>query len=107
MEVSLPSEYRAFLARHGSFEGFLTGEASPSYIELWSLDDLPDNNRDIQIAEYAPGFLAFASDGGGEVLAFDATGAVYMLPLIGMAPEAAMKLTGNFSELADRFELAT
>jgi hypothetical protein len=54
---------------------------------------------------HAPGFLAFAGNGGGEVLAFDAIGAVYMIPLIGMEAEQAIKIADSFAEFAETFEL--
>ena len=57
------------------------------------------------MAVYAPGFLAFAGNGGGEVLAFDALGAVYMIPLIGMEAEQAVKIANSFTEFAQTFEL--
>jgi hypothetical protein len=104
MKPTLPAEYEQFLAAHGTFEGMTSGE--PGYIALWSVAELPGNNFDILIQQYAPGFLAFAGNGGGEVLAFDASGTVYMLPLIGMEPRHAVKVAGSFGELAVRFELA-
>ena len=104
MTPSLPAEYGQFLAAHGAFEGFTSGE--PGYIALWALAELPGNNSDIQIEKYAPGYLAFAGNGGGEVLAFDASGTVYMLPLIGMEPRYAVKVANSFGELVARFELA-
>ena len=106
MEISVPTKYEAFLAEHGPFEGFLVGDELPGYVELWALGELVGNNREIEIAEYAPGFLAFAGNGGGEILAFNAAGAVYMLPLIGMAPDVAIKVSDCFTELAAKFELA-
>lgn len=72
-----PAQYTDFLAAHGAFEGFTTGEGRPSYVALWPIEDIPGNNADIQIENDAPGFVAFAGDGGGEVLAFDASGAVF------------------------------
>jgi len=54
---------------------------------------------------YAPGFLAFAGNGGGEVLAFDAAGAVYMLPLVGLGPDEAIRVASSFAEFAGTFEL--
>lgn len=103
--LSVPKEYQQHIDKHGTFEGFTSGE--PGYIELWSLEDLSSNNADIQIQVYAPGYLAFAGNGGGEVLAFNATGAVFMLPLIGMEPSCAILVAGSFAELAARFEHAT
>lgn len=99
------NEYQKYIEQFGTFEGSTSGE--PGYIELWSLEDLPDNNTDIQIQEFAPGFLAFAGNGGGEVLAFNARGAVFMLPLIGMDPKCAIPVAGSFAELAARFEHAS
>jgi len=104
MTVPVPSEYTRFLDTHGAFEGFVTGE--PGYIALWSLDELSGNNSDIQIQQYAPGFVAFAGNGAGEVLAFDKAGAVFMLPLVGMEPCHAVAVANCFSDLAARFELA-
>ncbi|MBO9880707.1 SMI1/KNR4 family protein [Xanthomonas sp. D-109] len=106
MEVSVPTTYKDFLAMHGPFEGFLLDEAPPGYIELWQLDDIASNNQDIEISKHAPSYLAFAGNGGGEVLAFDSSGAVYMLPLIGMAADTAIKVADCFTELASRFDPA-
>lgn len=106
MKIAVPVEYSIFLARYGAFEGFVSGDEMPGYVELWSLEAIEGNNRDMEIAGCAPGLLAFAGDGGGEVLAFDSDGAVYMLPLIGMAPGTAIKVADCFADLAARFELA-
>lgn len=47
---------------------------------------------------YAPGFLGFATSGGGEMLAFSPTGAVVYAPFIGMEPEAALPLASTWRE---------
>lgn len=99
MTIALPSELEHFIAEHGLFEGF-TRNDSPGYVELWAIEDIPRENTAIEMDEYAPGFLAFAGDGGGEVLAFNAAGAVYMIPLIGMEAEQAIKVADSFAELA-------
>lgn len=101
MTPSLPEEYKQFLIAHGAFEGFTTGE--PGYIALWPLNEIPGNNLDISIQQYAPGYLAFAGNGGGEVLVFDTSGAIYRLPLIGMEPRHAIKIANSFGELSARF----
>jgi hypothetical protein len=104
MAPTLPYQYEQYMMAHGTLEGFTSdGEM---YVSLWELSDISVCNSDIQIQEYAPGFLAFGGDGGGEILAFDVSGAVYKLPLIGMEPGVAIKLAGSFTELASRFELA-
>lgn len=106
MNLPIPVEYEQFLAAHGVFEGFTVGDDMPGYVALWPLAEISGNNADIEIQEHAPGYLAFAGNGGGEVLAFDATGAVYMLPLIGMEPRYAVRVANSFGDLAARFELA-
>lgn len=104
MTIALPDDLKHFIAKHGLFEGF-TCNNSPGYVELWAIENIPEENTTIEMNVYAPGFLAFAGNGGGEVLAFDAAGAVYMIPLIGMEAEQAIKIADSFAELAETFEL--
>lgn len=103
MLPSIPSDYTNYIREDGLFEGFTADEARPGYIVLWALDEIAGNNSDLEIEMYAPGFIAFAGNGGGEVLAFDEKGSVYMLPLIGMEPEAAIRIADNFQEFARGF----
>jgi hypothetical protein len=103
MALSIPQDYLDYVRTHGIFEGETSDDAEPGYIELWSPDAIRATNEDIEIESLAPGFVAFAGNGGGEALAFDAGGAVYMLPLIGMAPECAEFVAKNFKSLAERF----
>ncbi|WP_143133033.1 SMI1/KNR4 family protein [Pseudoduganella namucuonensis] len=103
MALTVPQEYLEYIRAHGIFEGFTSDEAEPGYIELWAPEAIPANNRDIEVESLAPGFLAFAGNGGGEVLAFDAAGAVYMLPMIGMASDYAVQVANDFESLAERF----
>ncbi|MBD9415234.1 SMI1/KNR4 family protein [Pseudomonas sp. PDM16] len=103
MEISIPPEYLEFIALHGAVESFTEGE--PGYVALWLPQDVAGNNKDIQIAELAPGYLAFAGDGGGEILAFNSKGEVFMLPLIGMEARYAQKIANNWSEFSESIEL--
>ena len=48
---------------------------------------------------FAPGFLGFGSNGGGELLAFDAAGRIVMLPMVGMSAHDAKLVAGSWSEL--------
>jgi hypothetical protein len=104
MTIALPDDLKHFIAKHGPFEGF-TRNDSPGYVELWAIENIPEENATIEMDVYAPSFLAFAGNGGGEVLAFDAAGAVYMIPLIGMKAEQAIKIADSFAEFAETFEL--
>ncbi len=103
MALTAPQEYLEYLRTHGIFEGFTSDEAEPGYIELWAPEEIPANNRDIEVESLAPGFLAFAGNGGGEVLAFDAAGVVCMLPMIGVASDCAVHVANDFESLAKRF----
>jgi len=104
IQPPIPSEYLEFLSTRELFEGSTINGAPPGYIALWAIEDLAKNNVDIQIEEYAPGYLAFAGNGGGEVLAFDHSGMVFMLPMIGMKADQAVKIADSFTELAARFQ---
>jgi len=104
MTIALPDDLKHFIAEHGLFEGF-TRDDSPGYVELWAVEDIPQENIAIEMDVYAPGFLAFAGNGGGEVFAFDIAGAVYMIPLIGMEAEQAIRIADSFAEFAETFEL--
>ena len=105
MEIRIPPEYLEFIAVHGAVESFTEGE--PGYVELWLPQNIAENNEDIQIKELAPAYLAFAGNGGGEILAFNSQGEVFMLPLIGMEARYAQKISKNWSELAGRIKLST
>ncbi len=106
MTPNLPIEYQEYLVEHGAIATFTTGDDMPAYVKLWPKEEISWRNSEIKMTEYAPDFLAFAGNGGGEVLAFDRTGAIYMLHLCDMDPECAIKVARTFSELAGRFDLS-
>ena len=99
MKITLPREYLAYL-KDGSDAGETEGE--PGYFQLWHPGEVEALNQSYQVAEYAPGFLGFGSDGGGEMLAFDAAGAVFKIPFVGMAPEEAQKIADSWIEVVSR-----
>ena len=104
VKIPLPDDLKHFIAERGLFEGFMR-DGSPGYVELWAIENISKLNAEIEIDTFAPGFLAFAGNGGDEVLAFDATGVVFMIPLIGMEPTSAIKVAASFAEFAETFEL--
>lgn len=81
-------------------EGFLEGELSiePEWYVLWRPEELEEFNRDYQLAEYAPGFLTFGGNGGGELLVVNELGEVFYMPCIGMAPDTAIKVANSLQE---------
>lgn len=101
MSIDLSSEYWDFLESDDAIsEGVVDGE--PGYFALWHPDEVEELNRSLQVAELAPGFLGFGSDGGGEMLAFDAAGAVFCLPMIGMASHHARKVANSWPDFQRR-----
>ncbi len=97
IHVKLPAEYIQYV--HSS--DVLWGETNyefGGYFDLEPLDNIEQFNRDIEILVYAPEFVAFASDGGGEVFVFDQEGQIFLLPLIGMDPSAAIKVALSWQE---------
>ena len=87
--MDLPKEYIEYVSSDGIKEGEADFEFG-GYFRLEPLENLSVVNKEIEIEEYAPGFVAFASDGGGEVFVFDHEGKIYLMPLIGMDSNEAM-----------------
>ena len=81
-------------------EGFIEGELSvePEWYVLWHPEELEEFNLDYQLSEYAPGFLTFGGNGGGELLAVNESGEVFYMPCIGMAPDTAIKIANSLQE---------
>lgn len=102
----LPSSYVPYIKASGSFECPTRDDTEPGYVVLWGFDEILQSNSEVEIEKYAPGFIAFGGDGGGELLAFDADGVVYMLPMIGMESDCAMRIAETFEELEGRLEIS-
>ncbi len=94
----MPAEYANFLAASDGGEGFV-GE---TYIVLWKAGELDELNDDFNVAASAPGLVMFGTDGGEEGFAFDARGAVVMIPITAMDPATARPVGGSFREFLDR-----
>jgi hypothetical protein len=107
MLPSLPSAHIEYIKATGPSECFIRDDAEPGYVVLWALDEILKSNSEVEIEKYAPGFIAFGGNGGGELLVFDAIGAVFMLPMIGMEPDCAIRVAETFEELVSRFEVSS
>jgi hypothetical protein len=100
MSFPLPADYLAYIQAGGRSEASTDG--LPGYFALWPPDQIEASNRAYEVSLYAPGFLGFGTDGGGELLAFDASGAVFMLPLVGMEPRYAKKVADTWHDVSGR-----
>ncbi|OAK66103.1 hypothetical protein A3K87_10100 [Variovorax paradoxus] len=101
MIAQLPPEYCQHVTTNGLFEGRVVTATYEGDIILWGEEEVASANAAMEVDACAPGFIAFAGDGGGEVFMFDNAGAIYLLPMIGMEPEAAMPVAANFLELCE------
>jgi len=101
MNIPLPTEYLDYVKNGGRLVSFTKDE--PGYFILWPVAEIEKMNGEYQVAEFMEGFLGFGSDGGGEMLAFDVTGAVYKLPFVGYSSkEDAWKVADRWSEVVER-----
>lgn len=105
MLPSLPSAHVEYIKATGPFECCTRDDSEPGYVVLWAIDEISKNNSEVEIETYAPGFIAFCGNGGGELLVFDSTGAVFMLPMIGMEPNCAIRVAETFEDLVSQFEV--
>lgn len=98
---TLPADYLEFLALSNGGEGELGVE--PGWFQLWPAEDVAALNAKYHVSEFLPGFTAFGSNGGGEMLAFGPDGAVSMVPFIPMDAAEARIIAPNFTALAWTF----
>ena len=99
--MKLPDEYIEYLKNGGDTE-FETDFEFGGYVILEPLEHVDKFNRDIEINKYAPDYLAFGSDGGSEVFAFDKAGAIHLMPMIGMSPNDAIKISDSWKNYISR-----
>jgi cell wall assembly regulator SMI1 len=98
---TLPDDYKSFLLEHNGGEGFI-GE---HYLILWKVEVLSDFNDGYEISKYAPGFIVFGSNGGGDGFAFDTRTSPYrvmQVPFVGMSADDGFRVAENFNELLTR-----
>lgn len=101
MKIPIPSEYLAYVTSGGRMESLTEGE--PGYFILWPIEEIEKMNAEYQVEEFMAGFVGFGSDGGGEMLAFDATGAVWKLPFVGYSSKQdAWKVADRWASVAER-----
>jgi hypothetical protein len=100
MKADLPRDYLDYVEGDGVDAAFTEGD--PGYFQLWPPDEIEKWNKEYRVEEYAPGFLGFGSNGGGEMLAFDRNGSVFMIPFVGLSVEDAIKIGVTWSEVASR-----
>jgi hypothetical protein len=100
--IVLPDEYVRYWDGKGPKEGGLAVE--PGWFQLWAPTEVDQLNNDYQVQEFVPGFLGFGSSGGGELLAFDSRGRVFMIPFIPMTAAEARPVADSWAGFVEKIE---
>ncbi len=96
-----PDDFKDFIYSNGAGEGFV-GE---HYIIFWKISELAHFNSAYQFPIDAPGFIAIATDGGGDAFAFDTRVApppIVEVPFIGMSHEDGLRVADSFTHFLQR-----
>src|SRR5262249_38848643 len=101
----LPNTYLDYLRKSNGGEGDLA--IDPWWLAIWPAEDVLENNASYQVSQNLPSFLGFATNGGGELIAFDfrAPGPppIVMVPFIPMVAAEAVTMAQSFEELRNSF----
>jgi hypothetical protein len=100
--MPIPDDYARHFENGGQTEGSLS--VDPGWFVLWPPADVAAMNEAYDVAGYAPGFIGFGSNGGGEMLAFDGQNRVVMLPFIGMAPSEVQQVAACWADFVSKME---
>ena len=100
--MTLPDEFVRYCAGDGPKEGGLS--VDPGWFQLWSSDEVEQMNRDYHVQEFVPGYIGFGSNGGGELLAFDSGGRVFMIPFVAMSVSEVTPVADSWAEFVERIE---
>lgn len=96
----LPHAYLAFLSQFNGAEGPLGVE--PGWFVVWPAEEALAASNEYEVPEYLPGYFAFGSNGGGELLVFHLAkpgeSQVFMVPAIGIAESELLSVAESFAE---------
>ena len=96
--LALPPEYIEYLHITNGGVGDLGVE--PGWFVLWPAEQVVEQNEGYGVRKYVPGFFGIGSNGGGELLAFDARSEppwpVVMIPFVPLDEAEACQVAPNF-----------
>jgi hypothetical protein len=98
----MPDEYLEFLRETDGYSGDV-GQAG--YVDVLPSSEVLPTNEANHFREWIPGFVLFASNGGGEMYAFDMRGEaprVVSIPCIPLEPEFAVEVGSSFVDFLKR-----
>jgi hypothetical protein len=102
--MQVPPDYLTYIRSDSPAFGDLACDDFDRYFDLWPESDIEQFNTDSEVQKLAPGFVAFATSGGGELYAFNPTGQIFELPCIGMEAHHASQLAESWHEFASRIQ---
>jgi hypothetical protein len=85
----------------GRLEGDL-GDGMPGWFQLWPISEIEELNVAYEVQQNVPGYVAFGSNGGGEMLALSPAGQVVAIPFIGMEVEDAIVVADSWEAFESR-----
>ena len=99
----LPKSYLSFLSTTNGADAAL--DIEPGWAVVWSAEDALTLSNQYGLPEYLPGYFAFGSNGGGELLVFPIDGIagdrpVFMVPAVGMAISELQQVAESFAQFA-------
>ena len=99
--LQFPQDYVEFMLASNGAEGSI---GANGYVRFWPVEELVDMNDGYSVLEYAPGFVLFGSNGGGEAFAFDGRTeniSLVELPFIPMTADEALVRGKTFTEFLE------
>ena len=102
--MQLPHDYLLYLRGDAPMFGDVVFDDFDRYFELWPEDEVDQFNTQYEVPVLAAAFVAFATNGGGKLYAFDQSGRVFELPCIGMAPQYASEIAASWGEFEARIK---
>lgn len=103
LKYKLPQDYLKFIREHNGGEG----EVGKSYLKIWRIEELSDENLAYNVDEYAPNLFLFGSNGAGEGFGFDFRKellSIVVIPFIGLDWKNAIFMGNTFSEFLDQLK---
>jgi hypothetical protein len=92
----IPSELQEYHTSGASLSCEI--EVQPWSCEFWPLTQVETFNQEYEVPRNAPGYLGFATSGGGEMYAFSPKGAIVCLAFIGMSPQEELPVASSWHE---------
>lgn len=96
-----PMLYSELIRRTNGVEGFLS---QVNYVQIWSISQLVELNKNYDIRQSAPGLLLFGSNGGDAGYAFDLRSdamPVVEVPFIGLSLQTATLVGTSFESFLE------